>query len=146
LDNSGNDTFIGGKGNDILLGGENKDLLLGGDGADTFSSGLLSSSDLDVDTWSGDRGADLFVLGRVSQSYFLGKGYTVITDWESRDCIEAYNLFNQATYTLDKTTNIVGSSTKDTLIYYSDDRVQNDLIAVIQDNTSFTADNLTIIT
>jgi hypothetical protein len=74
----GNDTLYALGGNDALLGGNDNDLLYGGDGNDTLSgeagNDVLQGADIagvgQVDRLSGGTGADRFVLGNASSSFY----------------------------------------------------------------------------
>ncbi|NJM97753.1 MAG: hypothetical protein HC800_11870, partial [Phormidesmis sp. RL_2_1] len=74
----GNDRLEGGRGNDRLEGGIGDDRL---DGSDAIALGKL-----EIDILGGGAGADRFILGSSTQSYYLGGGnsdYAIIKDFEA---------------------------------------------------------------
>ena len=130
----GNDALIGKRDNDTLFGNDGNDLLVGGSG-DDYLDGYgysFSGNTEQYDTLIGGSGADTFVLGNLLGVYYQGAGYATIKDWDSSsDTILVTGDFSQ--YSL-KTDNFeVGSSAKDTGIYYG-----NDLICIVQDSTNVT--------
>lgn len=76
---SGNDRLIGGFGNDSLLGGTGSDALAGGSGNDYINGYGGSFGEYDI--LSGGSGADVFMLGGRFGSYYRGRGYATITDF-----------------------------------------------------------------
>jgi Ca2+-binding RTX toxin-like protein len=128
----GNDTLIGafyaqniargGAGSDSLTGGMFDDTLMGGNGNDY-------NSPPDKDTLVGGAGSDTYVLGNTSSVFYLGEGYATIRSWNASDRIEIHDDISK--YAFNKTKNIVGTSAKDTQIFYN-----NDLIAILQDATN----------
>lgn len=95
-----NDVLFGGQGNDILSGGSEadtltgdagNDALYGGSGADVLTGTNVSSRGVgEVDFLSGGTGADKFVLGDTSGSYYLGNSandFARISDYSSIDQI-----------------------------------------------------------
>jgi Ca2+-binding RTX toxin-like protein len=111
-----NDSLIGGNGNDSLIGGNGNDSLIGGNGNDSLIGGNGN------DSLSGDFGADTFVL----RSF----GFSTIADFRRFQGDELQVQGSIRDYSLNKSSNLSGSSALDTAIYY-----QNDLIAVVQDTT-----------
>ena len=67
----GDDRLVGGDGNDVLIGNTGDDTLIGGDGDDLLLGAAIGNArgpviDLgEIDTLTGGKGADLFVLGTV---------------------------------------------------------------------------------
>jgi Ca2+-binding RTX toxin-like protein len=97
---SENDFLFGGQGNDILSGGSEadsltgdagNDALYGGSGADVLTGTNATSRGVgEVDFLSGGTGADSFVLGDTSGSYYLGNSandFVRISDFSSIDKI-----------------------------------------------------------
>jgi hypothetical protein len=123
------DTLRGGRGNDTLLGDAGNDILNGGAGRDRLDGYGLNSTN---DTLSGGANSDVFVLGNSTGAYYLGDGYATIQTWNSIDRLEAFGSLNN--YTIDKSSSILGGTSKDTQILYD-----KDLIAVLQDTTNFKA-------
>jgi hypothetical protein len=76
-------------------------------------------------------GSDVFVLRDSANSCYLDYSYANIRDWSASDRLKT--LGSVSNYSFDKTQNLVGSSGKDTQIFY-----QDDLVAVLQDTTTFT--------
>lgn len=143
----GNDTLLGGDGNDTLYGGDGNDFLAG----TSTTPGAGGKGERDI--LSGGAGADMFFLGktyygsvvkdqRYPYSPYAGDGaagYATITDFnrlEGDKVLIPAKIFPNSplyeSYTVDKSMNLGGTSALDTALYY-----QGDLIAVIQDNTSF---------
>ena len=77
--------LVGNGGDDLLTGGEASDTLVGGAGNDTLtgidSSGFSFGSG-EYDTLRGGAGADDFILGDRDGSYYEGRGYATITDFD----------------------------------------------------------------
>jgi Ca2+-binding RTX toxin-like protein len=128
-----NDTLIGGAGKDILIGGKGDDLLNGGAGSDRLNGYDYMT---DKDTLIGGGARDVFVLGNASGACYLGadSNYAVIQDWQSIDRLEVFGSLDN--YSLDKTANLVGTSGKDTQIFYN-----SDLIGILQDTTTISVSN-----
>ncbi|MGD1863210.1 MAG: NF038122 family metalloprotease [Phormidesmis sp.] len=86
--NSGNDTIEGGLGNDVLKGGIGDDWL---DGSDAIAHGTF-----EYDILGGGLGADTFVLGNATQSYYIGDNnndYALIKDFDSEtDIIQLHGI------------------------------------------------------
>jgi Ca2+-binding RTX toxin-like protein len=101
----GKDSLYGQDGNDILTGGKGDDLLNGGDGNDilnAFGNTNESATLGEYDTLTGGAGADIFVLGDLSKSFYneVGGGIATITDFEyGVDKIQVYGTASD--YTLD---------------------------------------------
>ncbi len=106
----GSDTLLGGQGNDRLYGEENNDLLSGDLGDDTLIgayNGFYATTPgkHEIDTLTGGQGADVFVLGDESKSYYVGQGnsdFALLTDFnpnEDRLVYKAGNL-NSSSITL----------------------------------------------
>ncbi|MEM9266958.1 MAG: cellulose binding domain-containing protein, partial [Cyanobacteria bacterium P01_F01_bin.13] len=92
----GNDTLWGGRGSDNLLGGLNNDILVG---SGYFRKGDNSS---DVDTFTGGKGADKFILGNRRHAFYTLGGeedYALITDMNSVEG-DTIRLNNQFSYSL----------------------------------------------
>jgi uncharacterized repeat protein (TIGR01451 family) len=80
----GTDNINGGFGNDLLVGGSGNDFLDGGIGNDTLDGACTSLGIDQVDRLSGGVGSDLFVLGNVIATFYLGNGdldFAYITDF-----------------------------------------------------------------
>jgi Ca2+-binding RTX toxin-like protein len=78
----GNDLIYGYDGDDVLLGGGGNDILHGGRGNDRLEA--FGGTSKEQDLIFGGEGADLFVLGRRSQGFYLGDGYATIADFNYR--------------------------------------------------------------
>jgi Ca2+-binding RTX toxin-like protein len=92
ISRAGNDYLVGGSGNDILYGRSGDDVLLGAitDIGSPNSRGLNEK-----DYLLGGTGADTFVLGDVSGSYYFGdgdRGYAQIQDFSASDKRDFRNL------------------------------------------------------
>jgi Ca2+-binding RTX toxin-like protein len=64
----GDDLLIGGAGNDVLVGGDGKDRL---NGTDSTARGVN-----EVDNLNGNAGADTFILGDTSGSFYVGNNFS----------------------------------------------------------------------
>jgi Ca2+-binding RTX toxin-like protein len=143
---AGNDNIIGngadnrleaGGGNDTLIGGLGNDSLVGGDGSDRLNGyGTTRTNDSQFDRLTGGTGSDYFVLGGSWGASYVetGDGYAVIQDWNQiNDWIEVKGKISQ--YDL-KYTSVggIGSSAKDTEIYYTDAFGNRDRIGIVQDS------------
>ncbi len=131
---AGNDILRGDAGNDLLVGGTGNDFLNGGDGNDVIQGAGFAGNELD--TLAGGIGADIFVLGDRSRSFYLNSGgssFATITDFKSSegDKIRINGSIFGSGYTLTKNQNFSGGSALDTLIHKN-----GDLIAVVQDTTN----------
>ena len=130
---AGNDTLNGGFGFDILTGGSGDDRLLGQAGNDILigvdqSAATPGSGERDI--LLGGRGTDLFVLGDISNTFYLGNGnadFAIIrgfsTDVAERDYIQLNGLAR------DYSLQIVNGSTR----IYADDGITKDLVGIVQD-------------
>ncbi|HEY9632182.1 MAG TPA: calcium-binding protein [Coleofasciculaceae cyanobacterium] len=145
----GNDTIYGAFGKDTLLGGDGSDILVGKSGNDSLSGGngkdILNgygTSGTDFDTLTGGLGSDTFVFGGSWGVSYQGNGYATITDWDaSSDFLEVLgdaktHAYGSINYSL-QTGNWTGNAAIDTGIYYG-----SDLIAVVQDSTNVSFDNV----
>ena len=140
------DRISGLLGNDLIVGKQSNDTLLGGEGEDTLNGTYSTSRHPgrgEVDTLSGDLGADTFVLGDAANTYYTGFGaddYTIIENFELDDTIqlkgEAKDYFLAAGRVVD------GSSS--TAIIEAE---SEDLIGLIKnaDNMSLTGDRFSYI-
>jgi Ca2+-binding RTX toxin-like protein len=129
--NSKNNSLIGELGNDTLIGGAGNDSLNG------YGESLNSSAQID---WlEGDSGADKFILGGSWGVSYVesGDGYAVIKDWNAGqgDKIEVFNSPG-GRYSLVQTRNVLGSSAKDTEIYFTDANNNRDRIGIVKDTTN----------
>jgi Ca2+-binding RTX toxin-like protein len=125
---SGNDDLRGGNLDDLLIGNSGNDILTGGAGNDIlqgFSNSEASGKDLD--TLTGGSGADVFVVGDVSNPY-LGTGNVTVTDFslEQGDRILLYQ--SADLYNLQLGSFGGSDSIQDTAIFSG-----TDLIGVVQD-------------
>jgi Ca2+-binding RTX toxin-like protein len=133
-----NDYLDGGSGNDTLLGGFGSDTLAGGDGND-----ILNGYTSGYDILTGGSGSDTFVLGNSSDIFYQGNGYAIITDWNaSSDVIRLAG--SSSDYSLEAVNYGVGGSASDTGIYFNNG-TSNDLIAILQDSTSFSGLNFSYV-
>ena len=120
----GSDLLIGGAGNDILDGGKGDDVLIGVEPSD------WEAGSGEYDTLTGGRGADTFVLGDAYEAFYAVAGYALITDFSrlEGDLLTLHG--NLSDYSLGYG-DWAGGLAQDTLIYH-----QNDVIGLVQDNTS----------
>lgn len=87
----GDDSLNGGVGNDELIGGAGNDQLLGGGGNDSLTGVDPNSQQPglgEFDQMSGGLGSDRFILGDVTQTYYLGQGdldHAAIFDFSLQD-------------------------------------------------------------
>jgi Ca2+-binding RTX toxin-like protein len=118
---AGNDALFGYDGEDFLIGGRGSDFLVGETGNDTLHGYGFSTYEYDI--LSGGTGADTFVLGGNSGTFYEGNGYATITDfnWLEGDKIQVYGSSND--YSLSNFGDGVD-------IYY-----QGDLIAFVENTT-----------
>jgi Ca2+-binding RTX toxin-like protein len=125
----GHDYLYGKEGNDQLYGQAGYDYLSGGAGNDYLDGGIGAYT-YDIDTISGDAGADTFVLGVLSQVNYQGAGYAVIADFNylEKDKIKVGGSIGD--YTIEAVNFGVGTSALDTLI-----KRYGDVIAVVQDRS-----------
>jgi Ca2+-binding RTX toxin-like protein len=89
---AGDDQLKGGGGNDTLIGGAGNDTLTGSTAAAIFRRLypgqfplLRGQTTADVDVLAGGAGADRFVLGDASGTYYVGAGYAQITDFNAAE-------------------------------------------------------------
>jgi RTX calcium-binding nonapeptide repeat (4 copies) len=135
----GKDFLIGGIGQDWLYGGRGDDKLFGGWG-DDYLNGYGGYGTAESDVLTGGPGADTFGLGYNWRSlsnvdvYYLGSGEAVIKDFNQLEGDKIRIGGKIDNYTVEKDQNLIGSSQPDTAI-----RLGNDLIAILQDTTNFTA-------
>ena len=152
--NDGDDRLSGGEGNDTLVGQRGSDFLLGSSGDDVLVG--YGNTPGEVDTLIGGGGSDTFGVGVSYARFGAGSGsgglvgytddgdagYALIRAWESTDFIELKGDISQYTFGSE---NRAGMNTLDTTIYYNGiDGL--DLIAVVQDATNVTVDNLVFFT
>ena len=135
---AGDDSIFGGFGNDTLIGGDGNDRL------DGFGSPSPLIKELEVDTLTGGTGADTFVLGvPIGGTYYEGgfdpttntdASYAIITDFlgEEGDRIQLYTNENTISYGVGYSNWVGDPLLQDTGIYLG-----NDLIAIVQDKTTF---------
>jgi Ca2+-binding RTX toxin-like protein len=121
IDIDGDDTLLGGSGNDVLVGGAGRDRL---DGYKTRNG--YGTNALNRDTLTGGADSDIFALGDSSRVYYTKNGYATITDWTRGDRIELNGKLSD--YVFDETQSVVGTSDRDTQIFYD-----SNLIAILQD-------------
>ncbi|BAY26799.1 VCBS repeat-containing protein [Calothrix sp. NIES-2100] len=126
-----NDTLKGGSNNDKLYGDSGNDILDGGSGNDTLTGGGSSVTSSEIDTLTGNTGADRFVLGDASTYLYIGPSYAKITDFNASqgDVLQLKSSLyvNEYTFTYESST-YGNTGILDSLIYQG-----NDLIAVVQD-------------
>lgn len=145
---AGNDTLYAREGNDILLGGSGSDSLFGGQGSDELLGGLgsdyldayrgLGGSEYDILTgdpivlsWleiaSDSQQPDVFVLGNIWSSYYLGDGYALIKDFSSSgaDKIKVHGSISDYSLEYDS---VSGQANFDTSIYF-----RGELIGIVED-------------
>lgn len=136
LDGDGNeDILAAGAGNDRLVGGEDDDFLFGDDGNDFFVGVAANSSNPgrdEVDTLIGGRGADIFVLGDGTQSYYEDESgfddFALIRDFvPAEDTIQLHG--NSRDYQLDRNPSGLPDGTA---LFYR----QTDLIAIVEGDSS----------
>lgn len=148
----GNDTVNGAAGDDALTGNRGNDLLLGGEGNDTikgtnstnYGGGFGDSNPPDyandIDTLTGNTGADTFILGDAINLYYDNFGnsdYALITDFNPAegDIIQLNKCGNNGTYFLSQSPEGLPSGTA---IFGSSNSwpFGNDLIAIVQGATN----------
>jgi len=120
----GNDSLYGGTGNDFLYGGNGNDFLYGdagsdnlfGDAGSDYVKGYGNTSG-EYDNLTGGAGADRFVIGAYSSTYYLGSGYATIKDFKYAEGDRVQVAGSTSSYTLNKTSNFGGTSALDTAIY-----------------------------
>jgi len=123
---SGNDSLYGGSDNDILDGGagddslyddSGNDLLIGGDGNDTLQGYSSSYAIYELDTLTGGKGADTFLLGQDYPGvFYTGTGFATITDFNRSEGDKIQLFGSQDDYEF---TDFPGG----TEIYYQDDKI-----------------------
>lgn len=123
-----NNVMIGNSVNNFLWGNAGNDTITGGAGNDILQ-GYGYSSTAEYDTLTGDVGADKFNLGSIFNSYYLGAGNALITDFKY---LEGDTLVMQGNASLYTEADVifagVGTGAADTGIYKN-----GDLIAILQD-------------
>lgn len=137
--NEGNDRLYGQGGDDIILGWAGRDTLVGGSGNDRLDGyspfEVNAYRSREYDRLTGGSGADTFVLGwrnsYYQDAYYQGLGYATITDFNYQEGDKLQLFGNANDYSL-QYTSWSGGSAQDTLVKY-----KNDIIAVIEDDTSF---------
>ncbi|NEP27285.1 calcium-binding protein [Moorena sp. SIO3I6] len=150
--NAGTDVLLGDLGNDILDSGSDNDYLYGGFGNDTLTGGSGNdslygyggSSSGERDILTGGTGADTFALGNNAfgtKVAYIGdgnSGYATITDFDGTQSDKVQLGGGISDYTVNYS-NVTGTSALDTNLYH-----KGDLIAVFQDDTSFSLINDTV--
>ena len=112
--NRGTDTLNGGGGNDVLVGVD----------PDNYNPGAG-----EYDRLNGGFGNDTFVLGDNYEAYYEGNGYAIIEDFnQGQDMLAAHG--SASDYTFDRTRNIIGNSSNDTILFY-----KGDAIAIFEDDS-----------
>ena len=134
----GDDRLIGDRGDDNLFGGLGNDSLFGSAG-DDFLWGVDTASKQpgvgEIDTLTGGFGADVFVLGSNTQTFYLdvvglvpsNPGYAIVTDFTTTEDVIILN-GSAGNYALRATTGGLPSGQG---IYRN-----NDLVAIVQGNAS----------
>ncbi len=120
----GDDRLWGGPGSDTLIGGLDNDMLVGG-GYFGSNNGLS-----DIDTLTGDDGADRFVLGNRRHAFYALGGaddYALITDLSLAEG-DTIQLSNQFSYSL----GVAPEGTADGRGLFVEKNGATDLVAVIQ--------------
>jgi len=127
LGNSDNNFLLGYTGNDSLVGGAGIDILAGEAGDDVLNG--YGQTNYEYDYLSGGVGADVFVLGDVSNVFYQEAGYATIIDFKSveEDKLQVFGSVND--YSLSEYDG-------GTDIYY-----QDDLIGYIANTTDLTLEN-----
>lgn len=136
--NAFNNTLTGNNNNNRLYGKEGSDVLVGGAGNDHLVGGVAGTNNYSVefDKLTGGSGADTFVLGdwlverqpNRSGVFYQGRDYAHITDFSRTEGDKLLVVGNQSDYTLNASNNVLGSSSRDTQVFY-----RGDLIAVVED-------------
>ncbi|MDJ0591772.1 MAG: M10 family metallopeptidase C-terminal domain-containing protein [Pleurocapsa sp. MO_226.B13] len=135
----------GGTGNDFIIGNEAANILYGGTGNDTLTG--ESGNDIlrgyggvaEFDVLAGGAGTDTFELGNSSGVFYLGDGYTTITDFLSADDRIMLN-GDLSQYSVHSANYNLGTTANDTLLFY-----QNDAIALFQDITQINVSDLVFV-
>jgi len=127
----GQDTLLGFDGDDVLIGGTGSDVLLGEVGNDALVGFGFGGEEYDV--MVGGSGADYFVLGDSSGTYYTGAGYGIIADFDFAEG-DLIQLSGASSYSL-AFQNVEGGAATDTLIYAG-----SDLIGVVADTTNVVAE------
>ena len=131
LGGAGKDRLWGEGGNDQLFGGQHDDLLFGGSGNDQLA-GTDSFVSNERDQLFGGAGRDWFILGSSQGSFYQGRGYAVIKDWQAG--LDKILLGRTTGRYSTKVQSLSGGTALDTGIYHN-----NDLVGVIEDSTNVSA-------
>ena len=144
MEKQGQDQLYGGAGDDILEGGAGNDVLDGGSGNDILigvqtEQGRGAGT---VDVLTGGGGADTFVLGDRSGTYYM-QGGGVASEWGDHALITDFN-GSQDILQLNGSANdyVLGSLGSDTGIYRDMDgsrslSANDELVGVLQENSTF---------
>lgn len=121
-----NDSLFGQEGNDTLHGGAGDDRLYGGNGTDTLVGTNPTAAGVgEFDILRGHADADLFILGDITQPYYVGDGiadYAGLRDFTFAE--DTIQLYGGETYQLLE-------SNGNTQIRLNGDLINGDLIGII---------------
>jgi Ca2+-binding RTX toxin-like protein len=137
---AGNDRLFGEIGDDSLIGGFGHDQLFGGAGNDRLNGyGNVVTQASQFDNLRGGTGADIFVLGNATSTYYDGPsdGYALIHDFRDRegDKIELHGNASQYQFESQRVFG-VGTAQIDTEIYYLHADGSRDRIGIIEDRSA----------
>ena len=132
---SGEDTLIGNNGDDTLKGGDGDDNLSGGSGKDIIQG---YEDSYEIDTLAGGSGADKFILGSASTTFYLNGNYSyaVVNDFSATQGDKIQINGPRGLYFLVKDEDVIGGPAKDTVVYIRESFGSNDYFAVFPDTTN----------
>ncbi|NEQ50556.1 MAG: hypothetical protein F6K11_10550 [Leptolyngbya sp. SIO3F4] len=142
--NLGDDMLMGDEGNDTLHGGHGSDKLVGGLDNDVLVGGGRSFFGPEIDTLTGDEGADKFVLGNKRKAFYINDGsadYALITDLTTAEG-DTIQLSKQYSYSL----GAAPEGTADGQGLFVDKNGVSELVAIIQSDSDLALTDSTFVT